>query len=128
MGKVSGNARCVDDIVEGELVHEGGELQEQGQRLARGGGQQELMSKGSDSSLGWLLTCPIPPAAPATTIFDDTCQPKQFSAPALFVIVWWRTGLDHLDLVELVRVGWGRGPISRRKELWWGIADRGVDQ
>lgn len=35
MGQVSGNAGCVDDIVEGELVHEGGELQEQGQRLAR---------------------------------------------------------------------------------------------
>lgn len=34
MGEVSGNAGCVDDIVEGELVHEGGELQEQGQRLA----------------------------------------------------------------------------------------------
>lgn len=42
MGEVSGNARSVDDIVEGELVHEGGELQEQGQRLAGGGGQQEL--------------------------------------------------------------------------------------
>lgn len=51
MGEVSGNAGCVDDIVEGELVHEGGELQEQGQRLARGGGQQELLSECSDSSL-----------------------------------------------------------------------------
>ena len=111
MGEVSGNARCVDDIVEGELVHEGGELEEQGQRLAGGGGQQEAPLKGSNSSLGQLLTCPIPPEAPATTVFDDTSQPKQTPAPALFMIVWWRTGLDHLDLVELVRVGWGRGPV-----------------
>ena len=82
MGQVSGNAGCVDDIVEGELVHEGGELQEQGQRLARGGGQQELLSECSDSSPpGWSLTCPIPPAAPATTIIHHTCQPKQTSAP-----------------------------------------------
>lgn len=81
MGEVSGNAGCVDDIVEGELVHEGGELQEQGQRLEGGGGQRGFLSDGSDSSLGRLLTCPIPPEAPATTIFDDTCQPKQTSAP-----------------------------------------------
>lgn len=46
MREVSGNAGCVDDIVEGELVHEGRELQEQGQRLEqRGGGQRELLSK-----------------------------------------------------------------------------------
>lgn len=87
MREVSGNAGCVDDIVEGELVHERRELQEQGQRLEqRGGGQRELLSNGSDSSLGWLLTCPIPPEAPATTIFDDTCQPKPISSSALFVI------------------------------------------
>lgn len=86
MGEVSGNAGGVDDIVEGELVHEGRELQEQGQRLARGGGQRELLSNGSDSSLGRPLTCPIPPEAPATTIHDETCQPKQTRAPHLFVI------------------------------------------
>lgn len=40
MGEVSGNTGCVDNIVEGELVHEGGELQEQGQRLEGGGGQR----------------------------------------------------------------------------------------
>lgn len=52
MGEVSGNAGCVDDIVEGELVHERGELQEQGQRLEEeGGGQRELLSSSSDSSL-----------------------------------------------------------------------------
>lgn len=87
MGEVSGNAGCVDDIVEGELVHEGRELQEQGQRL-----EQEVAvsgsfyQRGSDSSLGRLLTCPIPPEAPATTIFDDTSQPKPISSSVLFVI------------------------------------------
>lgn len=33
MGKVGGNTRSVDDIVEGKLVDEGGELEEEGQRL-----------------------------------------------------------------------------------------------
>lgn len=56
MGEVSGNAWCVDDIVERELVHEGGELQEQGQRLERRGGQRGLLSNGSDSSPGRLAT------------------------------------------------------------------------
>lgn len=116
MGEVSGNTGCVNDIVEGELVHEGGELQEQGQRLAGGGGQQELLSNGSDPSLGLLLTCPIPPEAPATTIFDDKMSAETGSNAVMFVIVWWRTGLDHLDLVELVRVGrLGEGSDSTAK-------------
>lgn len=51
MGQVSGNAGCVDDIVEGELVHEGGELQEQGQRLA----QRVAVSKSSCQSAQILL-------------------------------------------------------------------------
>lgn len=54
MGKVSGNAGCVDDIVEGELVHEGGELQEQGQRLA----QEVAVSGGSYQRVQILLSRP----------------------------------------------------------------------
>lgn len=82
MGEVSGNAGCVDDIVEGELVHEGGELQEQGQRLAerwRSAGAPVKVLRFFFSPRG-LLTCPIPPEAPATTILNHTCQPKQTPA------------------------------------------------
>lgn len=82
MGEVSGNAGCVYDIVEGELVHEGGQLQEQGQRLAErwrsAGAPVKVLRFFSPSG---LLTCPIPPEAPATTNFNHTCQPKPTLTP-----------------------------------------------
>lgn len=77
MGKVSGNAGCVDDIVEGELVHEGGKLQEQGQRLAerwRSAGAPVKVLRFFFSPR--VLTCPIPPEAPATTIFIVHVSPN----------------------------------------------------
>lgn len=37
MGDIGSDTGGVDDIVKGELVNEGGELQEQGQRLTKRG-------------------------------------------------------------------------------------------
>lgn len=36
MGEIGGNTWSVDNIIEGELVNERGELEEEGQRLGRG--------------------------------------------------------------------------------------------
>lgn len=69
MGKVGGNTGGVDDIVEGKLVNEGRELEEEGQRLPK----RHLVSPCATLTCAqkagvWRhFTCPIPPEAPATT-------------------------------------------------------------
>jgi hypothetical protein len=88
VGKVSGNAGCVDDIVEGELVHEGGELQEQRQRLPRGGGQQELLVKSAQIFLFRRATH-LSNTARGTSdnYFCSYMSVQTYSSPSLFVIV-----------------------------------------
>ena len=61
MGKVSGNAGGVDDIVQGELVDVGRGLEKKGQWLL---GRQ---CWASTAMTGDGATCPMPPEAPATT-------------------------------------------------------------
>ena len=100
MRQISGNAGCVDDIVEGELVNEGAQLQEQ-----RKGLEQAALALVISNSMqrGGKQTCPMPPEAPATTTLrsephvshihgDWGCQ----SVPALTI----------LTRVELVT--WGK--------------------
>lgn len=50
MRQVSCNTGSVDNIVEGELVNEGGELEEEGQRLMVGGRMLALCDSGIASS------------------------------------------------------------------------------
>lgn len=96
MRQVGGNTGGVDNIVEGELIDERGELQEQGQGLWRVDQHRRMTD---DAVKGELHTCPIPPEAPATTVLisahlpqgqSDSCQP---------------TSLDHLDCFDKSQSG-----------------------
>ena len=63
MRQVGSDTGGVDDIVEGELVNERGELEEQRQRL-----ECAVSACSFPSAFGGHHTCPIPPEAPATTV------------------------------------------------------------
>lgn len=67
MRQVRCDAGGVDNIVESELVDQRGELQKKGQRLSK------IVSYafGHVAIARRRQTCPMPPAAPATTVQDS---------------------------------------------------------
>lgn len=84
MREIGSDTGGVDDIVEGELINERRELEEEGQRLrhiwsALLSSQPPIRAlrrgtcHGQD---GIKLTCPIPPAAPATTTHNVNFLPS----------------------------------------------------
>ena len=88
MRQVGGDTGGVDHIVESELANEGGELQEQRQRLRGIASVAGCLQVRSESR----QTCPIPPEAPATTV-DDVRANLRGNVALCRVL----TSLDHFD-------------------------------
>ena len=90
MRQVGSDTRCVYDIVERKLVNELAVLEEKRERLLRG---QSLpaasIATRRRSSL--VLTCPMPPDAPATTALTIvTCLCGVWSCVKVVVVVFRR--------------------------------------
>lgn len=64
VGEISSNAGGVDHIVEGQFRDERRGLEEEGQWLKE---RNRLSVEEREAGVGEILTCPIPPEAPATT-------------------------------------------------------------
>ena len=106
MRQVSGNTGGVDDIVEDKLVNERGELEEQRQGLC---GNNPDVSSVRLRDTGMVLqdvsvpncgrhTCPMPPAAPATT---NTYVVSKLATPRCFAQSLWLSCSPALTILTI---------------------------
>jgi len=126
--QVSGNTGSVDNIVEDELVNEGGELEEERQWLC---GNNPDVSRLRPLNIGLILagridpkrgshTCPMPPAAPATTntyVVSKVGHATELRSELMALLL---TCFDHLDdkfKRRVGRAGLGSRELSAEKEL-----------
>ena len=76
MGEIGSDTWGVDNIVQCQLGDERRGLEEKGQGL-----REEMVSRNCVSVVHWQATYPIPPEAPATTIFSSEPSSIIFLCP-----------------------------------------------